>query len=100
MAKQNCWDFKKCGRQPGGAKAAEMGVCPAALATKTTGVNDGSNGGRACWALTGTFCGGQVQGSFAMKLANCQQCDFYKLVREEEGTGYQSSRQILDRLAA
>ncbi len=29
MAK-NCWDFKSCGREQGGTKAAELGVCPAA----------------------------------------------------------------------
>jgi len=27
--KLNCWEFKKCGRQPGGPKVAELGVCPA-----------------------------------------------------------------------
>jgi hypothetical protein len=25
----NCWEFKKCGREAGGAKAADSGVCPA-----------------------------------------------------------------------
>ncbi len=29
MGKLNCWDFKKCGRQSGGEKAHELGVCPA-----------------------------------------------------------------------
>ena len=24
-----------------------------------------------------TLCGGKVQGSFAMKLANCMKCDYY-----------------------
>ncbi|MHC4249815.1 MAG: two-CW domain-containing protein [Planctomycetota bacterium] len=92
MAKLNCWEFKKCGRGIGGAKVEELGVCPAASETRTNGVNGGVDGGRACWALAGTFCGGKVQGTFAMKLASCMECDFYKLVRDEEKTIIPSAR--------
>jgi len=49
MPKVNCWEWKKCGRQKGGAKAAELGVCPAASAERVNGANCGLNGGRACW---------------------------------------------------
>lgn len=84
----NCWEVKKCGRQPGGAKAAELGVCPAALETKRDGVNQGKNGGRICWALAGTLCGGVVQGTFVQKAGNCVNCDFYKQVRKEEGSSF------------
>ena len=28
--------------------------------------------------VAGTLCGGKVQGTFALKLGNCQKCDFYK----------------------
>ena len=62
MAKQNCWEFKSCGRQPGGAKTAELGLCPAATEPRLNGVNSGRNGGRSCWAMTGTLCGGAVHG--------------------------------------
>ena len=51
MSKQNCWEFKKCGREPGGVKTAELGVCPAATTEKANGLNSGRNGGRACWAI-------------------------------------------------
>lgn len=61
-----CWEFKKCGREKGGAKAAELGVCPA-----------WPKDGESCAHVAGTLCGGQVQGSFAMKLASCMQCPFY-----------------------
>jgi hypothetical protein len=61
-----CWEFKKCGREAGGAKVKELGVCPAYP-------NDGSR----CAHIAGTLCGGKVQGSFAMKVANCMKCDFY-----------------------
>ena len=98
MASLNCWEVKKCGREPGGAKAADLGVCPAATETKTNGINHGKNGGRACWAVTGTLCGGKVQGTFAAKIANCMKCEFYQQVRNEEGAGYISSKEIISQV--
>jgi hypothetical protein len=80
----NCWEYKKCGREPGGEHVAEFGICPVALETKTDGINSGKNGGRCCWAVTGTLCGGKVQGTFAAKMLNCMNCDFYKIVWKEE----------------
>ena len=74
MAKQNCWEFKKCGRQPGGEKAPELGVCVAATDKTRNNVHGGVNGGRACWVIAGTLCGGKVQGSFAAKMGNCMAC--------------------------
>ena len=81
----NCWEYKKCGRQPGGKKSGELGVCPGASDTSFSGINRGKNGGRICWAIAGTFCGGRVQGSFAQKRRSCLECDFYKRVQQEEG---------------
>lgn len=88
MTKQNCWEFKKCGREPGGAKAAELGVCPATTDTSSGGLNGGENGGRICWAVTGTFCGGKVQGTFAEKQLSCLVCDFFIKAKEEEGLNF------------
>ena len=85
--KLNCWQVKNCGRQPGGPKAGELGVCPAAI-TGSSGINGGNNGGRICWALAGTLCGGKVQGTFAQKAANCMQCPFYLTVKQEEGSAF------------
>ena len=85
MAKTNCWEFKKCGREPGGAKSKEMGVCPATTEASCTGMNGGKNAGRICWAIAGTFCGGKVQGDFAQKSVSCMSCDFFKSVKQEEG---------------
>ena len=99
MARLNCWEFKKCGREVGGAKAAQLGVCVAASEARTNGLNGGRNGGRACWALAGTLCGGVVQGTFATKLTNCQNCEFYALVKGEEGAGLIRPTEILQRLA-
>lgn len=89
MAKLNCWEFKKCGREPGGAKVKELGVCPATnYAGAGHDLNGGRNGGRICWAVSGSFCGGKVQGDFAQKYPNCVICDFYKAVRNEEGSKF------------
>ncbi len=80
----NCWEFKKCGRESDGKKTKELGVCTAASDSSVNGFNNGKNGGRVCWALAGTLCGGQVQGVFAQKLDNCITCDFYNKVLNEE----------------
>ena len=84
MARQNCWEFTHCGREPGGEREAELGVCPACTERKLDGLNQGTNGGRSCWAVAGTFCGGTVQGSEAQKQHNCWKCEFFQVVRKEE----------------
>ncbi|MFX0058012.1 MAG: two-CW domain-containing protein [Candidatus Hodarchaeota archaeon] len=84
MARVNCWDYKKCGREVGGSKIEELGVCPASIDSNLTSINSGKNGGRSCWAVAGTLCGGKVQGVFAEKLVNCVTCDFYNKVLNEE----------------
>ncbi|MBI5057832.1 MAG: hypothetical protein HZB61_14565 [Nitrospirae bacterium] len=85
MAKLNCWEFKKCGREPGGVKSKEMGICPATTEASCSGMNAGKNAGRICWAIAGTFCGGKVQGDFAQKSVSCMSCEFFKSVKQEEG---------------
>jgi len=93
--KLNCWEFKKCGRQPQGAKVREMGLCPATVQQELDDVHEGTNAGRACWVVGGTFCKGQVQGTFAQKFKNCEQCEFYQLVRQEEGVNFVLSATLL-----
>ncbi len=63
----NCWEYKKCGREKGGVNMELLGVCPAY-----------PHGGKTCAHVAGTLCGGNTQGSFATKLANCMQCDYYR----------------------
>jgi methyl-accepting chemotaxis protein len=82
--KLNCWEFKNCQRQPGGANTGEFGVCPAAIDESHDGINSGVNAGRYCWKVSGTFCGGEIQGAFAQKATSCARCDFFKAVRMEE----------------
>lgn len=84
--KINCWEFMKCQREPGGARAAELGICVAATDSSYEGINAGKNAGRICWAVAGTCCGGEIQGTFAEKRDSCTSCPFYRTVQNEEGT--------------
>lgn len=81
----NCWELFDCGREPGGARADELGVCPVFDALGYDGVNDGDYAGRFCWAVAGTLCQGEVQGTFAEKAMDCMQCEFYAQVVQEQG---------------
>ena len=86
--KENCWEFMGCGREPGGAKAAVLGVCPAGTASAYHGRNGGFLGGRCCWRIAGTLCGGGVRGTWAQRLMNCAHCDFFHKVQQEEGASF------------
>jgi len=96
--KKNFWEFKNCGRELGGSRAGELGICPASFSRKCNGIHGGDSGGRACWAVAGTFCEGKVQGTFASKLHKCLECDFYQLVRKEEAQGWVPAKTILERI--
>ena len=98
MKKVNCWEYKKCGRETGGLRAQELGICPATQEPRLDGVHGGLYGGRSCWVLAGTLCSGQVQGTFAQKYKNCELCDFYKNVKQEEFPQFQLSALLLAKL--
>ena len=84
MEKKNCWEHKNCGREPGGHRAQELGICPVTVREEFEGAHDGKKAGRACWVVAGSLCGGRVQGTYAQKLSNCWRCDFMNLVKQEE----------------
>jgi hypothetical protein len=86
--KKNCWEFMNCGRAEGGDKVSEFGICPVANNGNGAHVNGGEHDGRFCWAARGTLCKGEVQGTFARKIADCVMCEFYRLVRKEEGRDF------------
>lgn len=99
--KKNCWEHKKCGRQPGGPKASELGVCPVTVDIELHGVHGGQGAGRACWVVAGSLCGGTVQGTYAQKLHNCWRCEFMKTVKleEEPGThGFSATKLGMDKV--
>ncbi len=89
MEKLNCWQVSGCGRETGGHKVGELGICPASAHEASHGLNQGRNGGRICWTVAGTLCKGEVQGSQAQKEVTCLTCDFFKRVKSEEGGGFQ-----------
>lgn len=99
IMKINCWEHMKCGREVGGSKSSELGVCPAYSEKRLNGIHGGQNGGRACWAIAGTFCGGKVQGTFAEKEGTCLTCDFYKMVKDEEYGEFHMSMNLVKMLA-
>ncbi|HEY9245951.1 MAG TPA: hypothetical protein VIO11_03800 [Candidatus Methanoperedens sp.] len=84
ILKQNCWEYLKCGRELGGKKASRLGLCPVSINISTDGLNHGKNGGRICWAISGTYCRKKIEGTFAKKQLSCRSCIFYKKVMEEE----------------
>lgn len=86
--KRNCWEVMNCGREPSGKNVYEMGECPASTYDKLDGAHGGKNAGRVCWVVAGTMCGGEVVGSFARKYQDCRKCEFYQLVKQEEGDNF------------
>lgn len=98
MVKKNCWEVKNCGRESGGVKSDELGVCQAAAEKKVNGLHGGINGGRVCWAIAGTLCRGKVQGDYAKKIKECTDCEFYKQVNKEEGKDFLFVMKIFEKL--
>lgn len=88
LKKQNCWEFKRCGREPGGGAVDKLGICPAAQSGEGNALNHGAYRGRICWAVAGTFCEGEPAGSFARGTHTCLSCNFYKKVLAEEGENF------------
>ena len=98
MNKLNCWEYKRCEREPGGVKVAEFGICPAAMERKANGFNGGKNAGRVCWTIANTLCDGKIDKTIVEKLGNCMECDFFKLVSSEEGFTFKGLRDVLPEL--
>jgi len=98
IMKMNCWEYQKCGREPGGANVRKSESCPSATETRLHGVHGGMNAGRACWVVGGTFCPDKVTGSFALQYETCSGCDFYQYVKNAEGDHFLPSAALLKKL--
>ncbi len=94
--KENCWEILGCGKEPGGKRTDEAGVCPAATEERLDGKNQGTNAGRACWVVSGTLCDHGIGTNFAHKIAACKACYFYQLVHREEGENAASSLELFE----
>lgn len=96
--KINCWDFHQCGRHISGEQKNKIPVCPAFLETRLAGINGGKNGGRACWVVPGTLCGGWVRRTLVPKYVACKLCGFKRTLLEEERLDRIISDRFLDML--
>ncbi len=69
----NCWEVKNC-------PPDRRDACPAY-----------PDGGDQCWMVTSTLCGGEVQGSYKDKMANCRNCDVYQISKGTQSTNNSST---------
>ncbi len=74
-----------CGRGPQQTHADGSGICPASTEQALDRVHGGTNAGRACWVVAGTFTRGTVECPHVVKCSTCTACDFYKMVKADEG---------------
>lgn len=86
--KLNCWEYFNCGREPNGIRSKESGVCPATINFFGKNINTGLYHGRYCWKISGTFCSGEYHGINVSKHYNCSKCEFFNLVKAEEGENF------------
>lgn len=72
----NCWEIKNCGREKGGAREGELGECTAS--------REGM--GHSCWAVAGTFSGGEIQCTVAEKFYICNICEVFHMYNRRHGS--------------
>lgn len=80
--KLNCWQFKNCGREPGGVMAEVLGECSVASEMKFDGLNEGVGAGRSCWMVRSSVC--KRAANQSAPIDPCHTCDFYKRVVFEQ----------------
>lgn len=100
MKKLNCWEFKGCGREPGGVNVSELGVCQAAIDQTFHKLHDGTNCGRACWVIAGTMAGGILKGCPSINVKDCTECPFFKHVQREEKDAFVTPSSLIKHLKA
>ncbi|MBF0542638.1 MAG: hypothetical protein HQK91_14445 [Nitrospirae bacterium] len=75
--KLNCWEFMNCGYDE----------CLAKTTQSSSGINDGTNGGRICWSVAGTECRKEMIENHSLVYDDCLQCKFFLLVKQQECGG-------------
>jgi len=88
--KDNCWDFMNCGREIGGFAEDKLGNCAAITYISFNGTNGGFRSGRYCWYVAGSFQKESHDCICLSEIEDCSSCDFFKLVKKEEGEDFQS----------
>jgi len=84
----NCWEFKNCGREPGGENSQKLGICRASVESKFNGINHGNNAGRYCWKVKISEENSNVADKTLSSIMTCIECDFFIKVKEEEKNGF------------
>jgi hypothetical protein len=80
-----------CGREPGGIRADQEGICPAAQNSRYQGINGGQASGRFCWTEPDTNCKKFLEESDG----GCMLCSFFTRVLHEEGEGMIMTRSAI-----
>ena len=97
MRKLNCWEYKRCSHGQG-ERPAQRNFCPAMSIPVLNGVHGGSQGGRSCWVVKDTLCGGRKSGVWSAKINECRSCGFYGMVMQEEGIDFMLLSALHDRI--
>ncbi len=81
--KANCWEVKKCGREPGGKKQEELGTCPVTTFEAADGFLGGENGGRACVFIIGKLAAEPGGERCDQTSGGCFKCSFFKKLKKK-----------------
>ncbi|MEI6055883.1 MAG: hypothetical protein WCR55_07470 [Lentisphaerota bacterium] len=91
MGGENCWEYRKCGRELGGNHTAKKGVCPVAAFKQANGLWGGINGGRVCCRISKAL---DLDNDESRRLSlldkaidknanRCEGCNFYEILNDE-----------------
>jgi len=72
------WKTAQASEADSGVRCWEVMNCPGERRGKCPAYPEDGNG---CWTVTGTLCGGKMQGSYKEKMAGCRRCDVYRMVK-------------------
>ncbi|MCI5209658.1 MAG: hypothetical protein D3910_12890 [Candidatus Electrothrix sp. ATG2] len=87
----NCWEFKECGREPGGKNISVFGVCPVSVSFGFDSVNNGKNGGRACWIIRESACEQIMRKCCVQEMRECRECDFFVSLKKSRVKRYEQA---------
>jgi hypothetical protein len=79
----NCWEYKKCGREPGGKYVEKYGICLVAIEKNCDGLNGGKNGGRSCWLWRESACAKIMKKSSIQNIRECRACAVYNSIKSK-----------------
>jgi len=75
----------------------DLGICPVTVEVRLDEMHGGKNAGRSCWVVAGRSAKAMFRG-LCQKYKNCETCDFYKQVKQEEAHQFVLSAELLSKL--